>query len=356
MKKKGIDISYHQRTVDFNKVKNDGVEFVIFRDGYGKTTDQKFFEYVQKVNAVDLPILAVYHFSYALNEQGSVEEARFCIENMKKAGIGPEVMVMFDFEYDTVTYASKNGIKLTKKECKAHTIAFCEEVKKLGYTPGVYMNLDYHKNWYTQDVIDKYPVWLADYTGNPDFPCIIQQYTNKGRVNGINGNVDMNYYFGNITANLPEKELKDDETLANEVINGLWGNGEFRKQNLTKAGYNYKKIQTKVNEILNGKATKTDKPVQSQVQNVTKVIKASENAKMYNNGISGNYITTGNLYCRNGAGTNKVALCVIPKGTNVICTGEYSEYNGTKWLYIQFIIDGIQYIGFSSGAYLKKIS
>lgn len=70
--------------------------------------------------------------------------------------------------------------------------------------------------------------------------------------------------------------------------------------------------------------------------------------------LSGTYVTTANLYCRNDAGENKKALCLIPKGTSVKNYGYYSVANGVKWLYIQFAMDGVQYTGFSSIEYLKK--
>ena len=123
--KKGIDISYYQGDVDFVLVKTNGVEFVIIREGYRNTTDQKFFEYVKKAREVGLVILAVYHFSYALNENEAREEARFCVENMKKAGLDESVLVFFDFEYDTVKKAAQKGILLNRPECNSHTIAFC---------------------------------------------------------------------------------------------------------------------------------------------------------------------------------------------------------------------------------------
>lgn len=194
--KKGIDISYYQGKIYFTLVKNDGIEFVIIREGYRNTVDSKFFDYVRETKESGLIILAVYHFSYALNEEEAKEEARFCVENIKKAGLGNETMVFYDFEYDTVKKASQKGVTLTSSDCNKHTIAFCEEIKKLGFIPGIYINKDYYKNWYSKDVLDKYRIWLADYSGGPDFDCLIQQYSNTGKVSGIGTNVDLNYFYG----------------------------------------------------------------------------------------------------------------------------------------------------------------
>lgn len=247
-KLKGIDISEWQENVNFLRVKADGIKFVILREGYKQTIDGKFFEYVQGFKNAEIPILGVYHFSYALNVEQAKQEAVFCVNNIKKAGLGKDVIVFFDFEYDTVNKAKNQGVYLDKAQCIAHTKAFCEQVTALGYKAGIYSNIDYYNNMYDKDLIAKYVFWLAHYTsGNPAYPCSIQQYGSEGKVNGIAGNVDMNWYFGdikNISQNI------DSTKIANEVIQGLWGNGEDRKAALENAGYNYNEIQNKINEML----------------------------------------------------------------------------------------------------------
>ena len=531
--KKGMDISYYQGNVDFALVKANGTEFVIIREGYRNTTDPKFSEYVQQAKAAGIVILGVYHFSYALNEEQAKEEARFCIENMKKAGLGSDTYVFYDFEYDTVKKAATSGVLLNRSECNAHTLAFCEEVKKLGYVPGVYTNLDYYKNWYDVGVLAKYHVWLADYSGTPDYHCLVQQYTSKGSVPGIKGNVDLDYFYGedfkmegspearlrsdviqlatywigknesdgsykeiidiynSFSGSLPRgtkmqygwawcactwsalaialgyidimpieiscgelvkraKEMgcweendgyvprpadailydwdddgvgdntgwpdhvgvidyvnpeagymtviegnyekavkkrtisingkyirgfitprytddsiiyesmgtsKDVETVAREVISGLWGNGEQRKAALERNGLNYAEVQAKVNEILNGEADKAASapaPSMSSTNASKKVVTTSCYARSKDVSLAGTYTATANLYCRNDAGSNKKALCLIPKGTQVKNYGFYTTFNGVKWLLIQFKLNGIQYAGFSSSVYLKK--
>lgn len=192
--KKGIDISYWQGKVDFSKV-SKSVEFVILREGYRRTIDKRFLEYVQGCKGNSIPIHGVYHFCYATSTVGAEEEAVSCIANMRKAGLGKDVIVFFDFEYDTVKKAAEQGITLGKSECIAFTKAFCSYVESQGYKAGVYTNLDYYRNMYDKETLDKYVLWLADYTGSPDVKCTYQQYTSSGKVPGINGNVDMNYFF-----------------------------------------------------------------------------------------------------------------------------------------------------------------
>lgn len=192
--KKGIDISYWQGSIDFSKVAKN-VDFIILREGYRKAMDEKFMEYVAGCKKHGIPIKGIYHFYYATSSAGAREEAASCIENIKKAGLGKDVIVFFDFEYDTVKKAAAQGVKLGKSECILFAKEFCAYVEAQGYTPGIYANLDYYKNMYDPDLIKKYVFWLADYTGEADVPCSYHQYTSSGKVPGINGNVDMNYFY-----------------------------------------------------------------------------------------------------------------------------------------------------------------
>lgn len=143
---------------------------------------------------------------------------------------------------------------------------------------------------------------------------------------------------------------KDIDVVAREVIMGLWGSGKGRKEALERNGLNYAEIQAKVNEILNGSANKNQTASTLSVKKVEATCYARSEDKV----LAGSYTTTENLYCRNDAGTNKKALCLIPKGTEVQCYGYYTEFNKVKWLLIQVILDGIQYTGFSSIEYLKR--
>lgn len=146
---------------------------------------------------------------------------------------------------------------------------------------------------------------------------------------------------------------KSTSTVAHEVIAGQWGNDPERSTALKAAGYDPAVIQAEVNKILNGSAATTTKP-QPKDQPITKTVKSTCYAKSYDRSLAGTYKTTDALYCRNDAGSNKKALCVIPAGTEVHNYGYYTTYNGVKWLYITVTLDGVEYIGFSSKSYLKK--
>lgn len=248
---KGIDVSYYQGNIDWNKVKNDGISFVIIRDGYGKTTDSKFYSYAQGAKESGVSVKGIYHFSYALNIQEAINEANLAVENATKAGLSKDTIIFFDLEYDSVEWGKKNGLTIGKKTCTEFTEAFCNEVTKLGYRTGIYANQDYLNRMYDTDLIKKYPLWLADWTGmGQRNNCLIRQFSEKGTVNGIIGYVDMNEWFGEFTNTVPEiqNEKKTNEEIANEVIAGLWGNGEDRKKRLAAAGYSYNEVQSIVNE------------------------------------------------------------------------------------------------------------
>ena len=142
--------------------------------------------------------------------------------------------------------------------------------------------------------------------------------------------------------------------IAIQVIAGKWSSGNERISMLKAAGYNPTEIQAKVNSILNT----TKEPISSPVQKVYTInkkerVEAASKASSFSSKYARKYVTTDNLYCRTDAGTNKKALCKIPKGTTVTCYGYYSRYRNVDWLYILSVVNGIEYIGFSSKQYLR---
>lgn len=192
---KGIDVSYHQKIIDWAKVKAEGVDFAIIRAGYGKSTiDSQFRNNVEGCIKHGIPF-GVYWFIYGINEAEAVQNAEKC-----HAAIAPykdkiTVKVWCDLEYDTDNNAKKRGVVLTKKTRTAMVIAFCERLKSYGYEVGNYANPDYLKTKFND--LSQYPLWLAKYSGTKgDYDCEIWQYSSKGKVDGIKGDVDMNYLYG----------------------------------------------------------------------------------------------------------------------------------------------------------------
>lgn len=219
MAMKGIDISKWQGNVDFNKVKADGIQFCIFREGYRQAIDGQFKNYVKGAKAAGIPILGVYHFIY-VDGATPKQNAEACIANMKVAGLEPASTWIFsDLEYDTWT---KAGIKVTKALCTQYTIEFLSTLKAAGCKKlGVYCNLDYYRNYYDWNQLSEYRkyLWLADYTGGPDVDCVIQQTSSTGKVSGISGNVDMDTLFDESMLNDGEKEDAKVGVTAQDVLN-----------------------------------------------------------------------------------------------------------------------------------------
>lgn len=141
--------------------------------------------------------------------------------------------------------------------------------------------------------------------------------------------------------------------LAHEVLTGLWGDGDARRKALEKAGYNYEDVQKQVNWIVNGGIP--ENPEADQKQPVAKRVIATTKPKLFKDSYGGEWKTTANLYCRNDVGTNKRALCKIPKGTKVKASGFYGvDSDNNVWLYVTVILNGTSYTGFSSRAYLVR--
>ena len=193
MEYKVIDVSTWQKNVDWEKVKNDGIQAVIARSSFGRAADgqkdNRFEEHYKGAKAVGLPVGA-YHYSYAKNVQEAKEEADFFLDCVK--GKTFEYPVAFDIE-------ESSQAALGKKVVTDIIIAFCEKVEAAGYYVMVYTNLNWLTNYIDTDRISKYDTWLAQWASQPTYKGFfgIWQYTSKGSVSGISGNVDMNISYKN---------------------------------------------------------------------------------------------------------------------------------------------------------------
>lgn len=189
---KGIDISTWQGAPDFEKVKASGIEFVIIRAGYGVNhIDAQFKRNASECNRLSIPI-GVYWFSYALTSAQAAQEARYCLEAVKPYRL--EYPIFFDLEYDTVRYAQQNGVTINKTLATQMVAAFCGEIEKAGYYAANYTNLDYANNMFDMTALAKFDVWYARYTSTVDrSDAGLWQYSSTGKVDGISGNVDMDY-------------------------------------------------------------------------------------------------------------------------------------------------------------------
>lgn len=186
---RGIDISCHNRIEDETKITD--VQFVIIRAGYGNNNiDNRFMEYTQKF-MYKVP-LGYYWFSYALDKKMAENEAVFLCDIMDNINYPENLPLFFDFEYDSVTYFTKQKNRNpTKAEVLEITEAFLNKCEDLGYKAGIYTNKDFKQRYY-EDLAKKYPLWYALYD-NVTPACLIHQQTNNGNIQGIKGAVDINY-------------------------------------------------------------------------------------------------------------------------------------------------------------------
>lgn len=195
---KGIDVSEHNGVIDWEKVKASGIEFAMIRAGYGQTVDKQFHRNAGECNRIGLPC-GVYWFSYALNAAGAAREAAVCLNAIKPYKI--EYPVAFDLEYDSVSYAQKQGVSIGMGLASDMALAFCGTVRDAGYPVANYANPDYLNRYFNDNVKKEFPVWLAQWpngTPNLETPpraCVIWQYSEKGRVPGISGPVDLDVCY-----------------------------------------------------------------------------------------------------------------------------------------------------------------
>lgn len=188
-KMKGIDVSYHQGTIDWKKVKASGVEFAIIRAGYGKNTmDKQFINNIEGASRAGLKI-GIYWFIYASGTADAKRNAEKCHKLINPYKNIIDLKIWADWEYD-----SDKRNQQTKEGRTAIIKAFLQSMKDKGYDVGVYANPDYLENMFGD--LDEYPLWLAKYsTDMGKYKPYMWQYSSKGSVPGINGNVDMNILY-----------------------------------------------------------------------------------------------------------------------------------------------------------------
>lgn len=186
----GIDVSACQSAIDFYAVKNAGIDFVILRSTIKSgLPDAKFERYYKDAQSAGIQIAGVYKYSYALSVQEAYKEA---ISVIKLLG-GRNITIWLDLEDKAQALRGKKFIAQTAE-------AFLQYCTASGYDVGIYCNLNWYNNYIDESLKKKYKFWIARYGKNdgtlkeqyrPKVGEVIWQYTSKGRVNGIAGNVDL---------------------------------------------------------------------------------------------------------------------------------------------------------------------
>lgn len=198
--RKGIDVSSHQGTIDWQRVAGDGVEFAFIRAAYrgygtGKLVEDEQFD-ANMSGAIAAGIeVGVYVYTQAVNEEEILEEAALAIE--KASAYTDSCVIVVDVEKGTDSSARMNA--LSPEERTALVQLFCDTVEAAGYKPMIYFNLEMSILMLNIEELEDYDKWFAAYTDTFYFPYAydVWQYSEAGTVDGINGNVDLNISFSN---------------------------------------------------------------------------------------------------------------------------------------------------------------
>lgn len=245
-----IDVSAHQKDIDWEKVKGQ-IDGAILRCGYGsnytKQDDKKWKRNADECTRLGIPF-GVYIYSYAKTVEAAKSEAEHVLRLVE--GYKLSLPIYYDLEE-----------KGTEKGAIERALVFGDIIENAGYWCGIYANEYWWKSIINGPELNRFTKWVAKYNKNNGKPgalptikgCDIWQYTSKGQLDGIKGNVDFNLMSRDLIAEvtgLIRIEGKSVLEVAKEVIDGHWGNGIDRMNRLNAAGYRYDEVQAQVNALL----------------------------------------------------------------------------------------------------------
>ena len=257
MVKRVIDVSAWQGVIDWERVKPQ-IDGAILRCGYGRDivsqSDKYFRRNADECTRLGIPF-GVYLYSYANSVEAAKSEAAHVLRLIK--GYALAYPVYYDLE--------ESG---TEAGAVERARVFGAIIEEAGYWCGIYANLNWWNNYLVG--LDEFTKWVAQYNKTNHYKgsgMDMWQYSDSGRVDGIDGNVDMNECYRDFPAEILKDEAPEPEEskpepqpvrptkksvaeLADEVLAGKWGNGADRRARLTSAGYDYDAVQAAVNKKL----------------------------------------------------------------------------------------------------------
>lgn len=217
----GIDVSQWQGQIDWNKVKAAGIDFALIRVGYrgygsagtlsASTKDTYYDTNMANATAAGVNV-GIYIFSQAITPEEAKEEAQYILDNIGSYNV--TMPLVLDYEYASTSSGLGGRLynaNLSKEEATNVCLAFCQTIADAGYTPMVYANksmLESQLN--ASDITSKgYRIWLANYTTNTTYGGTFDfwQYSSTGKVDGISGNVDMNFYYAQTIDNVSQSRF-----------------------------------------------------------------------------------------------------------------------------------------------------
>ncbi len=195
----GVDVSYWQGSnINWNQVKNSGISFAFLRCGYStsdkgtRQADSTFQTNIRNATAAGLDVGA-YYFTQAVTEAEAKAEAKLAIQQVQASGCTLNLPLVIDTENLT---GRASSTKLSRAKRTAIVKAFCETVRNAGYTPMIYASTSWLNNNLDMSKLSAYKVWVAQYSDSVSYKGTYQcwQYTSSGRVSGISGKVDLDYW------------------------------------------------------------------------------------------------------------------------------------------------------------------
>lgn len=291
----GVDISYCQQGLNYEKLKADGIKFAIIRASYTGTSTHKqgadslLNRHVNGCISQGIDY-GFYHFSCATSVEEAKKEAQFIVEQIKGFPL-PKYPIFFDGE---VSQISAKG----KAVATDIAIAFVDEVERLGYPSGIYCNPNWMENCYDKSrIINNKDIWLAHWVTQSSY-----HYGQKMWQNGLTYSAGMqidsdicfvNYpqetaawysAHGKLPVTATKKSL--DEIVA-EVWAGKWGAGQQRYDDLTAAGYDYYAVQDEINHRIAEEEKKSTATIK-----VGSKVMVKAGAKTYNGGSLASFVST----------------------------------------------------------------
>lgn len=252
----GVDVSQWQGNIDWAAVKADGVEFAIIRCGWGGNhTSQDDPYFIKNVKGcLDNGIrIGVYLYSYGYNEQHAKSEAEHVLRLLSQAGLSPAMVdlpVYYDLENEAGTgrpcgQHDGNKVAISNDTLAKMANVFCSTLSNAGYKPGVYANLNWWTNYLTNSVFANWSKWVAQYNKSCSYsgPYDIWQCMSTGSIDGINGNVDINFDFTGIS----QVPTVQDAAAMYRLYNPNSGEHFYtsslsERNNVIKAGWRYEGI------------------------------------------------------------------------------------------------------------------
>lgn len=236
MATKGVDVSYWQKNIDWDKVKKAGIKFAIIRCGYGNGGVDSYFERnVRECERVGIP-WGAYYFSYAESVDEAKKELENCLKLLK--GKKPDYPVYYDLEDEATTGSQSNSTILSMAK------VFVEGIEKAGYWAGIYANLNWFNTRLNDSWYDKKAKWVAQYNDVNTYkkPYGMWQFTSSGKVNGIDGSTDLNYAYVDYPSLIKGKKPESDIPKSQNIGGNDMTRGYFQKGDANEGVYAYKQL------------------------------------------------------------------------------------------------------------------